>query len=199
MSGLEGENKEFENPITARTIIEVLGKPKKHVNNTLKLIVNAIDNKPNIKVLKQEIFEAEEKEDNVFAGFVELEIKVKDLESLTMFCFEFLPSSVEVLEPASINVDARFLTNFYTDLLLKVHKVDDQLKALNLEKKILEDKIVLLMRNIVILVMSRAKKEMDIQELSLKTGLRQEQLSVLMEKWVEDGFFQKTDKGYALK
>ena len=199
MSGLEGENKEFENPITARTIIEVLGKPKKHVNNTLKLIVNAIDNKPNIKVLKQEIFEAEEKEDNVFAGFVELEIKVKDLESLTMFCFEFLPSSVEVLEPASINVDARFLTNFYTDLLLKVHKVDDQLKALNLEKKILEDKIVLLMRNIVILVMSRAKKEMDIQELSLKTGLRQEQLSVLMEKWVEDGFFKKTDKGYALK
>ena len=191
--------KEFDNPITVRTIIELLGKPKKYVANTLKLIVNAIANRENIIVVKKEFFEPEEKEGGIFTSFVELELKMKDLETLVMFCFENLPSSVEVLEPASLQMDARLLTDFFTNLLTRLHKVDDQLKILKQEKSILNDKIVLLIRNMVIVVLSSAKKHMSLEELALRIGISAEQLKPFVEKWAGEGFIVKDDVGYGVK
>ena len=191
--------KEFDNPITIRTIIELLGKPKKHISNTLKLIVNSIENRDNIIVVKKKFFEPVEKEGGLFTTFVELELKMKDLDSIVLFCFENLPASVEILEPASLQADARFLTGFFTDLLTRLHKIDDELKMVKYEKGLLNNKILLLIRNMVIVVLSSSKKNMPIDELSRRIGIPSKQLEPALEEWIREGFIVKDDSGYGVK
>ncbi len=189
--------KEFENPINARAIIEVLGTPKEYIEKTLRLIVNGLENKKDLKVLKKELFEAVKKE-NYFTTFTELEISFKDIETLVNFCFDFMPSTIEILEPPNINISARTLTNFLNDLLAKLHKVDMAVKELSAEKKVLEENIMRLLRNNVIITLREAKKPLDIEVLSKRVGVPKEQLEPLLKKWIDEKFIKKQDSKYLL-
>ncbi len=185
--------KEFENPITARTIIEILGKPKEHVSSTLKLIVNGIENKENIIVVKKELFEPEENE-GMYTAFTELELQFKGLDDIVAFCFENLPTSIEILEPASITTEARFLTEFFTGLLAKLHRLDTELKVEQQKNRILNQNIERAVRNLVIITLSYAKnKTMTSDELSRSTGINVQQLKPLLEKWSQQGFILKKE------
>ncbi len=192
--------KEFDNPITVRSIIELLGKPKEHVSSTLKLIVNGIENKDNIIVVKKEFFEPEE-HDGLFSAFTELEMKFKDLESVVAFCFENLPTSVEILEPAVLRTEARTLTNFFTDLLTKLHKLDEELKVEKQRDKILEDNMIKSLRNLVIITLSSTPdKTMGSEQLSRRVGIPEQQLLPLLEFWTGQNFLIKVDdKTFKLK
>ena len=79
-----------------------------------------------------------------FSVITEVEISVENIEKLIGFCFDFMPSSIDVLEPSKLEIDARDINGFVNDLTARLHKYDMFLKNLKAHagmlKKELEEK-----------------------------------------------------------
>lgn len=117
-----------------RAIIEVAGAPKEHIEKVIKEIVEKIKNEKGLERFK--IFEAQEK-DKLHFTFTEMEINFKNFEELSGFCFDYFPSSVEILEE-DVSVKREELENTINDLLAKLHQYDMNLKNLKAENIMLK-------------------------------------------------------------
>ena len=96
----------MEKDIIFRTVIEVLGKPKEHVESSIKSYVEKIKTDESFSVLKEDFAETEKREDaDLWATFSELEIKTSSIKNLTGFCFDYMPSMLEVVEPKKIDIE----------------------------------------------------------------------------------------------
>ena len=125
--------------IRARIIIEVVGLPKEHVSETLNKLIEKIKENNELVLERQEIFEPIElKEMKLFSSFVEADIKFNCIEQLLGFCFDFTPSSVEVLEPLSFIFDAKFLNGMLNDFVTKLHRYTMLLRNLDAEYALLK-------------------------------------------------------------
>ena len=125
--------------ISAKVIIEVLGAPKAHVEETIKLIVEKAKEYKNIKVNNDEVFDATQIKDKpFFTTFAELNVETEDVENLMGFCFDFMPSSVEILEPDRFDMDAVKINNLLNDLLARLHQYDAVLKNMNAQNIVLK-------------------------------------------------------------
>jgi hypothetical protein len=121
--------------IQTRIIIEVAGFPKEHVEEVIKKIVEKI--KSDRKVPKYKIFEAEEHE-KIFSTFTEIEIEFKDLHELSAFCFDYMPSSVEILSPIELKLIAKDYENLFNDILGKLHQYDMTIKSLQAQIRLIK-------------------------------------------------------------
>ena len=64
--------------IKARSIIEIVGGPKEHVDKAMNIVVDKLREDKQIKLLKEKVFEAKPLEDKrpLFSTFCEVEIEV---------------------------------------------------------------------------------------------------------------------------
>lgn len=127
-----------ERRIRTRAVIEILGSPKEHVENTMQLVADKV--KEGFSLLSCEIYDAEEI-NGLWSSFADVEVNFKDIDQLIMFCFDFLPSSVEIIEPMNFNVKCTEMSNLINDLLARLHKYDMVVKQLNMENTILKKKL----------------------------------------------------------
>tara|TARA_Y100000034_G_C6838337_1_gene379036 strand:- start:236 stop:559 length:324 start_codon:yes stop_codon:yes gene_type:complete len=97
----------------------------------------------NIEILKSEVSNAKESEDmpNFFSIFNELELKVKDFSDLDGFCFDFMPSSIEILEPSSFNLKDKEMEDMLNDLLAKLHQQSMIVRNLHAENVMMKKKL----------------------------------------------------------
>jgi len=114
----------------ARLIIEIAGSPKEHIEEVMKQLVNKVMEEK--KVLKYNIFEAQEKE-KMFFTFTEIDMELSSIEELLGFCLDYMPSSVEILDENDIEIKREELENTVNDLLAKLHQYDMTLKNLKAE------------------------------------------------------------------
>lgn len=115
--------------IKVRIINEVLGSPKEHVENTLKLLLDNMRQNKNLKLINEIIFEATKLEDKpLYSSFAELEIEFKVLEDLVGFCFDYMPSSIEILEPEELKLEAISVSDLFNELMARLHQNDMMLK-----------------------------------------------------------------------
>ncbi len=134
--------------IKIHTIIEIAGSPKEHVESTINKMMDIMKENKNLNILKKEIAEAEKidlpaevknaQDIEVFSAFAELEIEMPNLEEIMGFCYTFMPSSLEIMEPESITMTQKDLENSLGDLLGKLH---DQAKVI-MEYQTLKQQIV---------------------------------------------------------
>ena len=82
--------------LRCKIIIEVLGKPKEHVEESIRDYVEKIKKDTGFIVLNADFAASEEKEEGLWATFVELDMVVKGLPKLIAFCFDYMPSSLEI-------------------------------------------------------------------------------------------------------
>ena len=131
-----------EQKILANAILEIVGAPKEHVDNTLKTVLDKIKDERGIKIVNQEIGSAENMElgdvKNLYSAFAELEIEFGNVMRLLNFCFDFMPSSVEILEPENLNLNFGKLSSFLNDLLAQLHRYDMALKNVNAKTILLQ-------------------------------------------------------------
>lgn len=126
--------------ITARIIIEILGTPKDHVETTMKQIIIKMKNEEHVKLLKETTYETEQIKE-FFSTFSELEIEVKNIEKLIGIIFDYMPSSIEILEPKNIVVDTIEIAGVLNDLIAKLHRYDSLLRDLHAENILLKKAI----------------------------------------------------------
>jgi hypothetical protein len=186
---------EGKNQLHARVIIEVLGKPKEHIEQTIHGYVKKIKDEKIVEVVNEEYADAVEK-DGMWTMFVELEIK-SIIQDLIAFCFDYMPSSVEIIEPEHIQFSNGDLSNFLNDLQHKLHEVDMKVKYLNTEHNFLKKNTAVMLRNLVSILLSN--HERDLTELSKLTGIGEKELGEFMGQLEQKNIVSKKEEKYTLR
>jgi predicted transcriptional regulator len=182
-----------EQNVLAKVIIEMLGAPKEHIEKTLKDYVEKLKDDKDIEIAKEEFAPAEE-QNKLFSTFAELEIRFKNAQKLVDFCFDSMPSSVEIIEPESITINSAGLTETLNDIQAKLHNSDMVIKTLRAKNTILDKNAKKILRNFVSYMIEG--KEKTIEELSSKMGISAQHLKPFLEELVKEGKIKEKEGRY---
>jgi hypothetical protein len=186
--------------IRVRTIIEVLGKPKEHIEKTIREYVEKIKEDNDFVVLKEHFSDSEEQkhgEDTYFAIFVELEFLVKGLHPLIGFCFNYMPSSIEIEKPEELTLPADMMNALFNDLQARLHKVDMIVKQQVNENQFLRNNLRASMRNLIVITL--ASHPMDMEKLVKSTGIETEVLQKFVDELIKENKIEKDGDTYRTK
>ncbi len=194
---IEVKKKSFEGPeiIRAKVIVEVAGFPKEHVEETLKGYVEKIKQDKNLEILNVDIAPAEQR-DKFFATFAEIEMKTTNIHIMLNFCFDYMPASIEIIEPEMIQIKPNQLSAWLNDLQMKLHNLDMYVKTVGAENETLRENSSLVLRNNILLSLKDSEKTLEI--ISKNIGIAPEKTEQFLEKMVEQGYLKKKGVKYSL-
>jgi len=132
-----------EGYVRAVLIIEVLGKPAEYVTSALKTILGAMKKDKALIVYDQKFYDPKqvEKFPSFYTAFIEVELLANNFRKLMEVCFDYMPSSLEVMEPPELKLNINDANLVINDLASRLHKYDEITKKLNLEKQALQRKV----------------------------------------------------------
>ena len=187
--------------IRCRTIIEVLGKPKEHVEKAIKEYTEHIKKDPEFVILNEEYSDIKE-QGKLWSQFVELDLVIKGTSKLIGFCFEYMPSSMEIMKPEHLILSNHELASFLNDLQARLHDVDMIVKKSRAENDVLRSNMNALIQNSILRILEVASfsevKAISIEQLSKFTGIDNEGLGIFMEKLLKENKVKKEDELYSL-
>lgn len=126
--------------IEAVMIVEVAGRPADYVRQGLETHVSRLDQMKDIEVIRKTLSEPKrvEHHEEAYTCFAEIEIAVETFQRLLELIFDFMPSSIEIIEPGRIEFDSQEATMFVNNLAGRLHRYDEiakiaqfKIKALN--------------------------------------------------------------------
>ncbi len=131
-------------------IVEMAGRPAAHLAEALEKHVGVLREVEDIEVDRIEISEARvieqkegEKKEEMFTAFAECEFECLSFARLSETMFDFMPSSVEVVEPSSIGLEATEATNLLNNISGRLHRYDEIAKVLGQKYKQMEGQLVM--------------------------------------------------------
>ena len=192
----EIKGKVAEGKILTRVIIEIVGKPKEHVDKALRVVIDNIKEQKNIEIVEKKLFNAE-KQEEMFSAFTELGVLFKDIQALIGFCFDFMPSSVEILDPEKLSFNSNEFAGLINDLLSKIHQMNLKLVQNNTEKKVLEKNLVNVLKNTVMVLLNI--KSMQLKQLSKNSGINEKELKLLLDSMIKEKIIDFNNEVYSLK
>jgi hypothetical protein len=181
--------------ILARIIIEVLGAPKEHVEEAIKLVVDKIRDSKDMEILSESTYEAVEK-GKLFTTFSELEIWFNGMDDLIQFMFNFTPSSVEIVRPTQLSIPALHLNGLFNDFLLKMHDLGLKMKDTSASMQLLKKNTDVLIRNFLNFVLKEPRSS---EEVSKLTGIPKENVSALLANFEKAGIVERQGDSYVLR
>ena len=128
--------------IKVRCIVEIVGGPKEHVEKAMGVVVGKLKEDKKIKIISDKVFDAKPLEGKhpLFSSFCELDFEVDTMKDLFGFCFDFMPSSVEIYDPTELRVKMEDVNNMFNELLSKLHQYDMALKNIYAQNVLLKRK-----------------------------------------------------------
>jgi hypothetical protein len=190
------KNKMSQGWLRAIIVFELAGKPREHIEQTMRAYIENIKTDGRVLSLKEDYADAIEHEDGIFSTFVEMEAIVEDLETCTWLAINFMPASIEVMEPESVTFEARHITNWYNDLLSKLHELSGILRQERSVNAHLTEAMNALIKNGLLSAVRDGEKTG--KELQAMTGILEEQLEPFLKHLVEKGRLAKDDEKYKL-
>ena len=188
----------MEKNIYFRAVIEVLGKPKEHVDSALKGYIQKLKEDTHYVVLKEELADLKKHEENdLWMVFAELEVKTASLTSIIDFCFEYMPSLIEIIEPHELKISSMDVSSFLNDLQAKLHGVDMLAKQLKMENQILRQTTAALLGNYIIVLLRQ--NNLTSEQLSKLTGVKIDMLEDFLDKLIDEGKIDLKEGIYFLK
>ena len=136
-------NKEDKKLIKAVLILEIIGKPADYLTTTLEDIIKKIGEEQGVQIIEKKIKEPieMEKKKGFFTSFAEVEVDVEDILYLAILMFRYMPSHIEVVSPEEVTLTNRGWSDIFSELVRKLHSYDEVVAVLQMEKKILENKL----------------------------------------------------------
>ncbi len=125
-------------------IFELLGRPPEHLKETLSGLIDKVAKDEGVKIVERKISEpkkVEKAQQDLYTTFAEVGADFRDLKSLMSVAFAYMPSHIEILSPAELNMKNFELNSFMNDLVLKMHQYDELAKSLVIERHILQSKL----------------------------------------------------------
>lgn len=106
---------------TVRAIIEVMGFPEEHVKEVTEKVIEKLKAEDRITVIKDTLHPAQKVKEKFFSCFAEVELKIHDFSKLLGFCYDYLPSSVEILDTEKVVIPVREFHFALNETLEKLH------------------------------------------------------------------------------
>lgn len=149
--------------IKVRIILEILGRPKEHIMEVLKELVERINKEKGIQVTNKTINEAKvferkdekgniipkrEEEQELYSTFAEIEFEAAEVTDLLAVCFTYMPANVEIIEPEAFelkNIDFNSLIN---EIIRRLHHYDSLAKTALMHNQILGKQIEAIKQNV---------------------------------------------------
>lgn len=131
----------MKDKIEARVVIEIIGAPKEHVEEVMKNVVEKFKAEEGLKVIKEKIAESKETDNHLWGTFSEIEFETEHIQKIADICFDYMPSSVEILDPAGLDMDTSMLADMFNEVLAKLHGYSMTVKKLDAENKLLNARI----------------------------------------------------------
>lgn len=130
-----------QDKVTARIMMEVIGSPKEHVEASLKEVVQKFGDDEKVRVKNENSYNAEKLDNGFWSAFSEVEFETGDIKELLDVCFDYTPSTLEILEPAGITIDTAYLASLFNDLLAKMHQFVAAIKNSEAENILLKKEL----------------------------------------------------------
>lgn len=178
-----------------RTIVEVLGKPKEHVEDSIKKYTENIKNDSRLAILKEDFSEAKE-QGGLWSKFVEIDLVIKGMENLVAFCFDYMPSSIEIEKPEQVSLTNRDISGFLNDLQSRLHNVDMVVKKQKGEVDFLKRNMNAMLHNTIMICLKVSS--LSIEQLSQITGVEKKELEVFADKLIQENKIKKEQELYSL-
>lgn len=182
--------------ILCRVIFEMAGNPKEHVEESLRKYIAAVKEDPDYIFMNEHYAPCEETSDGVWSTFFEAEVLVSNLEKLNIMCFNLTPASLEIIEPETFTLSEKNLTDWYNDIISKLHEVSAAFKNQNSENELLKINLNRSIKNCIILAMTEPK---TIEEISHKVGIEVNQLQQFMDALIKEKNIALEGNKYILK
>ena len=184
--------------ITFRAVIEVLGKPQEHVEESMKQYLQQLQEDKRFKVQHKQLAEIKKQEEqDLWTIFAELEVQTDQLQNLTIFCLDYMPSLIEIIEPAQMTLTDIQLSEFLNDLQAKLHQIDLLAKHVKIENDHLKRNLGGLLNNYIQILLKQAN--LGSEQLSKLTGVPQDQLEDYLDQMMDAGKIDLKEGIYFLK
>lgn len=110
--------------VEANFIIQIAGKPVENVQKALETVKdNLMKEKELCEVTNCEVVEAQKDDDGgLYSGFLDLEAKFSSVKKVLEFITDYSPSSVEIIEPQEMKLNAYDFTEILNDVSSKLLK-----------------------------------------------------------------------------
>jgi len=148
-------------PITALMIIEMLGRPKEHLEETFKEYIKKISSEKDVTLINQKIHEPkkiehkpdEKKEEpraevELFLTFAEIEIETNDIVTLMRIIFNYLPSHIEIISPENLELKNLDFNELFNEVIRRIHEYDNITKSVLMKNKIMHDQFQQIINNL---------------------------------------------------
>ncbi|MAG91507.1 hypothetical protein CMO83_02425 [Candidatus Woesearchaeota archaeon] len=192
---VETEKQGEKSHIRCKTIIEVLGKPKEHVENSLKEYTDHIRKDSDLAILNEHYSDIKE-QGKLWSKFVELDLVIKGTKKLISFCFEYMPSSLEVEKPDELSISKQEISNFLNDLQARLHNVDMIVKKSKSENDFLRSNMNAILHNSILICLKVSK--LSLEQLSQVTGVDKKELEIFVNNLIKEKKIKKEKDIYAL-
>jgi hypothetical protein len=187
------KDKVAEGHIHFVSIIEMMGAPKEHLDKSLKSYVDKLKQSKDLTVIKATFAKPKKpKDQELWSMFVELDMLAKNASAIAFYCFDYMPSSIEIVEPDKFIYTSKGFSDFFNDMQARLHRVDMLLKNATAENKNLLRNANLFLRNLILIALE--KQDRTLEELSKKTGIQPQQLENFVEAMVQEKWL-KFEKG----
>jgi len=129
--------------IHATLVIEVVGRPAEYIEEALGVAIEKLSQEKDFGLIEKKVHKAEKVQESktLFSTFGEVEFIIKDFSKLIGMIFDYMPSSVEILEPTNISMKLDDANAILNDLASRLHQYDTLLKKLKIEMEITTKKI----------------------------------------------------------
>lgn len=117
--------------IKALMIVEIMGKPGPFIRDALEKHVSKLKSAKAVEVFSIEISEPKEIENSegMMTCFAEVEFGTENFSRMTEVVFDFMPSSVEILEPSKVEFSMEEASRFLNNVSGRMHRYDDVAKV----------------------------------------------------------------------
>lgn len=184
--------------ILFRAVVEVLGKPKEHVDSTLKGYLQKLKENSRYEVIKEDLAELKQHEESeLWMAFAELEIKTSEVAEIIDFCFDYMPSLIEIVEPEELQLDSLAISSFLNDMQAKLHGVDMIAKQMKVENQITNRSMARLLSNFITILLR--DHNLSSEQLSKLTGMNIDVLEDYLDKMIDEGKVDLKEGIYFLK
>jgi len=137
------DRKEETKGIRAIMIIDVIGKPPEHLNETLENLIKKIDEEKGVSVEVKKIGEPTLMKDQkeFYTNFAEVEVVVEEILYLAILMFKYMPAHIEIIYPELIALTNNGWNDVLNELTRRLHGYDEIARVLQIEKNVLEKKL----------------------------------------------------------
>jgi hypothetical protein len=184
-----------EGYVHLRAIIEVVGKPKDFVEDSLKGYMKTLREDTKYIITKEAIESAIE-ENTLFSAFAEIEILSKDADQIISFCFDYMPASVEIIEPESSVIDSSKFSGLLNDLQARLHAMNSGVAQMRSDNEHLIKNTAVLLRNFIVVLLS--SKPLNISQLHAYMGVSEVSIEQVLNVLIKEGKVKKQGELYSV-